>query len=201
MWSYLKGSHILTFFPLRIEQNPSNPFQQDSPFPCMPCKQTPRKPTPGLSGNQWSEDLFCSKQPPFPFLILAFASSELTFPPFVEPSQYDEPPIPGLSQPSEPHEDTLTCEPEPEVAPKQSKEEPFGKSPLHFFHSFQLFLTPPLAIFSLSHYNGLCNNHQQYAHQISPSTPTPEIPPISPKNPTASSPQSQDEALPGFTYL
>ncbi|MBW0555095.1 hypothetical protein O181_094810 [Austropuccinia psidii MF-1] len=134
----------------------------------MPRKQTPRKPTPGLSGTQWSEDLFCGKKPPFPFLLLAFASSELNFPPFVEPSKYDEPPIPGLSQPSEPHEDTLTCEPEPEVAPMQSTEEPFGKSRLQLFHSFQLFLTPPLAISSLSHYTHLCNHHQQYAHHIPP---------------------------------
>ncbi|MBW0490043.1 hypothetical protein O181_029758 [Austropuccinia psidii MF-1] len=50
---------------------------------------------------------------------------ELTLPPFVEPSQHHEPPIPGPSQPSEPHEDTSTCEPEPEVAPTQSMEENF----------------------------------------------------------------------------
>ncbi|MBW0571787.1 hypothetical protein O181_111502 [Austropuccinia psidii MF-1] len=60
------------FFPLRIEQNPLNPPQQDSPVPHMPCEQTPRQPTPGRSSTQWSEDLSC------------------------EPSQHNEPPIPGL---------------------------------------------------------------------------------------------------------
>ncbi|MBW0528730.1 hypothetical protein O181_068445 [Austropuccinia psidii MF-1] len=53
-------------------------------------------------------------------------SSELTLPPFVEPSQHHERPISGPSQPSEPHEDALTHEPEPEVAPTQSMEKPFG---------------------------------------------------------------------------
>ncbi|MBW0485863.1 hypothetical protein O181_025578 [Austropuccinia psidii MF-1] len=98
----------------------------NSPVPCMPCKQTPWQPTPGPSGTQWSEDLFHGKKPPFPFLILPFASSELTLPPIVEPSQHHEPPIPGLSQPSESHEDALAHEPEPEVAPMQFMEEPFG---------------------------------------------------------------------------
>ncbi|MBW0498626.1 hypothetical protein O181_038341 [Austropuccinia psidii MF-1] len=87
----------------------------------MPCKQNPWQPTPGPSGTQWSEDLFCGKKPAFPF-----SSSELTLPPVVEPSQHHEPPIPGLSQPSKSHEDALTREPEPEVAPMQSMEEPFG---------------------------------------------------------------------------
>ncbi|MBW0589098.1 hypothetical protein O181_128813 [Austropuccinia psidii MF-1] len=68
----------------------------------MPCKRTPQKPTPGPSGTQWSEDI--SR----------------------EPSQNDEPPIPGPSSSSEPPEDVLTCEPEPEVAPMQSTEEPFA---------------------------------------------------------------------------
>ncbi|MBW0511917.1 hypothetical protein O181_051632 [Austropuccinia psidii MF-1] len=66
------------------------------------CKQTPRQLTPGPSGTQWLEDLFR------------------------QPSQPDEPPIPGPSPSSKPHEDILTCEPEPEVAPTQSMEEPFG---------------------------------------------------------------------------
>ncbi|MBW0484133.1 hypothetical protein O181_023848 [Austropuccinia psidii MF-1] len=69
-------------------------------------KQTPRQPTPGLSGTQWSEDLFHGKKLPSPFLILTFASSEMTLPPFVKHSQHNGPPIPGLSQSSEPHEDT-----------------------------------------------------------------------------------------------
>ncbi|MBW0539667.1 hypothetical protein O181_079382 [Austropuccinia psidii MF-1] len=43
-----------------------------------------------------------------------------------EPSQHDETPIPGLSQPSEQHEDASTHGPEPEVAPTRSMEEPVG---------------------------------------------------------------------------
>ncbi|MBW0467923.1 hypothetical protein O181_007638 [Austropuccinia psidii MF-1] len=88
------------------KQNPLNPLQQETPVPRMPCKQTPQQATPGLSGTGWLEDLFC------------------------EPSQHNEPPIPGPSQsyksqvPS--HEDALTHEPEPEVAPTQSMEEHFA---------------------------------------------------------------------------
>ncbi|MBW0499284.1 hypothetical protein O181_038999 [Austropuccinia psidii MF-1] len=65
--------------------------------------QTPRQPTPGPSGTRWSEDL----------------SHEL--------SQHNEPPIPGPSPSSEPPEDVVTREPEPEVAPIQSIEEPFAR--------------------------------------------------------------------------
>ncbi|MBW0478963.1 hypothetical protein O181_018678 [Austropuccinia psidii MF-1] len=82
-------------------KNPPNSPQQDFPIPHMPCEQTLGQPTPGSSGSQWLEDLFC------------------------EPSQNNEPPIPGPSQASEPHEDPSTCEPEPEVASTQSTEEPF----------------------------------------------------------------------------
>ncbi|MBW0559922.1 hypothetical protein O181_099637 [Austropuccinia psidii MF-1] len=57
--------------------------------------------------------------------VPSFASSELTFHPFVEPSRHNEPPIPGPSQPFEPHEDALTCGPEPEVPQTKSMEEPF----------------------------------------------------------------------------
>ncbi|MBW0504273.1 hypothetical protein O181_043988 [Austropuccinia psidii MF-1] len=113
------------YFPLPIEQNPPNPPQQDTPVPHMPRKQTLRQETPGPSGTQWSEDLSCPKQKAIPFLILAFDSSELTLPPFVEPSQHNEPPIPGPSPSSEPHEDFSACEPEPNVAPTHSLEEPF----------------------------------------------------------------------------
>ncbi|MBW0560774.1 hypothetical protein O181_100489, partial [Austropuccinia psidii MF-1] len=74
---------------------------QDSPVSSLPREQTPPQPTPGPSGTQWSEDLFR------------------------EPSQTDEPPIPGLSPSSQPPEDKTTREPEPEVAPTQSTEEPF----------------------------------------------------------------------------
>ncbi|MBW0519274.1 hypothetical protein O181_058989 [Austropuccinia psidii MF-1] len=102
------------------KQNPQNPLQQDPPIPHMPFKQTPWQPTPGLSGTQWLEDLFC------------------------EPSQHNEPPIPVPSQCSKPqvpsHEDALSCEPEPEEAPMQSMEEPFGKSPLQIF---LILLHPP----------------------------------------------------------
>ncbi|MBW0487844.1 hypothetical protein O181_027559 [Austropuccinia psidii MF-1] len=132
-------------FPLCIEPNQPNLQQQGSPIPSLPCKKTPRQPTPGPSGTQWSEDFFRHKQPEF-HLISTFDSSELTFPPFVEPSQMDEPPIPGPSPSSKPHEDVPTCEPEPEVAPTQSMEEPFGKSQLSFFYSSQIFLTFPLTI-------------------------------------------------------
>ncbi|MBW0576250.1 hypothetical protein O181_115965 [Austropuccinia psidii MF-1] len=72
---------------------------------------------------------------------------------------HDEPPIPVPSPSSEPPEDVLTCEPEPEVAPTQSTEEPFGKSTLLFLYSYQLFLTPPSTISSLSHYALLPNHH------------------------------------------
>ncbi|MBW0555771.1 hypothetical protein O181_095486 [Austropuccinia psidii MF-1] len=45
-----------------------------------------------------------------------------------KPSQTKEPPIPGPSPSSQPPEDNTAHEPEPEVAPTQSTEEPFGKS-------------------------------------------------------------------------
>ncbi|MBW0535615.1 hypothetical protein O181_075330 [Austropuccinia psidii MF-1] len=88
-------------------------------MPNLPCKQIVWQLTPGLSGTQWLEDLF------------------------QQPSQPNEPHIQGLSQPSEPYENALTHEPEHELAPTQSMEEPFGKSPLHVFYYSQLFLTPP----------------------------------------------------------
>ncbi|MBW0531183.1 hypothetical protein O181_070898 [Austropuccinia psidii MF-1] len=134
----------------KVKQNQPNTPQKDSPVPSLPHKQTLRQPIPGPSGTQWLEDLFRSKQPKF-HLISTFGSSELTVPTFVQPSQMDEPPIPGLSPSSEPHEDILTCEPEPEVALTQSMEERFGKS--------QLFLTFNLAISSSSHSIPLRNNH------------------------------------------
>ncbi|MBW0592939.1 hypothetical protein O181_132654, partial [Austropuccinia psidii MF-1] len=84
-----------------FEPNPPNPPRQDSPVPSLPREQTPRQPTPGPSGTRWSEDLFR------------------------EASQHDEPPIPGPSPSSEPPEDIATREPQPEVAPTQSTEEPF----------------------------------------------------------------------------
>ncbi|MBW0561884.1 hypothetical protein O181_101599 [Austropuccinia psidii MF-1] len=95
-------------------------------MPNLPCEQTLPKPTPGPSATQWVEDFIRRNKPKITLLISTSDSSELTIPPFVEPSKPNEPPIPSLSQPSEPHEDTLTCEPEPEVAPTQSMEEPFA---------------------------------------------------------------------------
>ncbi|MBW0565373.1 hypothetical protein O181_105088 [Austropuccinia psidii MF-1] len=119
-FSFFSSHNHTDLLPLPIEQNPLNPPQQDTLVPRLCCKQTQKQPTPGPSGTLWSEDLFCGKQQAIPLLILTFHSSKLTLPPFVEPSQYNEPPIPGPSQspksqvPS--HEDALTCEPEPEVA-------------------------------------------------------------------------------------
>ncbi|MBW0546583.1 hypothetical protein O181_086298 [Austropuccinia psidii MF-1] len=80
-----------------------------------------------------------------------------------KPSQKDDPPIPSASQSSESqvpsHEDTSTYEPEPEVAPMQSMEEPFGNSPLYFLYSYQLSLTPPSTISSLARYSQLHHHH------------------------------------------
>ncbi|MBW0558298.1 hypothetical protein O181_098013 [Austropuccinia psidii MF-1] len=111
-------------FPLRIEQNQPNPPQQDSSIPSLPCAQTP-----GPSGTQWLDDLFHGNKPKFS-LISTLDSSELTFPPFVEPSQPNEPLIPSPSPSSKPHEDIPAHEPEPEVVLMQSTEKPFGNSPL-----------------------------------------------------------------------
>ncbi|MBW0540610.1 hypothetical protein O181_080325 [Austropuccinia psidii MF-1] len=46
--------------------------------------------------------------------------------PLDKPSRMEEPPIPGPSPSSQPPEDVPTREPEPEVAPMQSMEEPFA---------------------------------------------------------------------------
>ncbi|MBW0537246.1 hypothetical protein O181_076961 [Austropuccinia psidii MF-1] len=112
--------------------------------------------------------------------------------PVPQPSRHDEPPIPGSSPTSKPPEDILTREPEPELPPMQSTEEPFGKSSLLFLYSYQLFLTPPLTISSLSRYSLLCNHHQQYARWI---------PPSASKNPTTTSPHSHNDARQEFTNL
>ncbi|MBW0559539.1 hypothetical protein O181_099254, partial [Austropuccinia psidii MF-1] len=146
-------------------------------IPSLPRKQTPWQPTPGPSGTQWLEDLCC------------------------EPSQTDEPPIPGPSPSSEPHEDILTCEPEPEVAPTQSMEEPFGRSQLFFFYSSKIFLTFPSTISSLSH-----STHSLITINDTPvGSPLPPLlqwfPPSAPKNPTASSPHSHNDACQEFTDL
>ncbi|MBW0525178.1 hypothetical protein O181_064893 [Austropuccinia psidii MF-1] len=82
---------------------------------------------------------------------------------FREPSQHNEPPIPGLSPSSKPPEDVATCEAEPEVAPTQSMEEPFGKS--------QLFLTPPFPISSLSHYSAVFPRSPSHPPRTQPPPP------------------------------
>ncbi|MBW0501012.1 hypothetical protein O181_040727 [Austropuccinia psidii MF-1] len=94
---------------LADEQNPPNPLQQDTSVPCMPCEQTPQEPTSGLSGTQWSENSFC------------------------EPSQDNEPPIPGSSPSPEAHGDLSPFKPEPEVALTHSLEEPLPE-PLRYDH-------------------------------------------------------------------
>ncbi|MBW0476852.1 hypothetical protein O181_016567 [Austropuccinia psidii MF-1] len=99
----------------------------------MPCEQALQEPTPGLSGTQWSENLFPGKQQAIPFLILAFDLSELTLPPFVEPSQDNEPPIPGPSPYPETHGDLSPCKPENEVAWMHVLEEPLPQ-PLRYDH-------------------------------------------------------------------
>ncbi|MBW0511647.1 hypothetical protein O181_051362 [Austropuccinia psidii MF-1] len=65
------------------------------------------------------------------------------------PPQYNEPPIPGPSPSSEPHEGLSACEPEPKVAPMQTLEEPFGL----YFSCSQIPLTPPSTISRLSSYS------------------------------------------------
>ncbi|MBW0506237.1 hypothetical protein O181_045952 [Austropuccinia psidii MF-1] len=74
----------------------------------MPCKQTPQQHTPGPSGTQWFEDLSH------------------------EPSQHNEPPIPGPSPSSEPPEDILTSHPATPCSVIIIHNMPVG-SPLHSY--------------------------------------------------------------------
>ncbi|MBW0565175.1 hypothetical protein O181_104890 [Austropuccinia psidii MF-1] len=145
------------------------------------------------SRPELSEDLFCGKKQAIPLLILTFDSYELTLPPFVQTSQYNEPLIPGSSQSSKSqlpsHEDALTCEPGLEMAPMKSKEDPFGKFPTFTHPSFQLILLPPLH-----------NNHLQYTCWLPPGS-FPRDPSHCPENPTTSSPYSHNEAQKEFTNL
>ncbi|MBW0574887.1 hypothetical protein O181_114602 [Austropuccinia psidii MF-1] len=116
-----------------------------------------------------------------------------------EPSQHNEPPLPGPNPSSKPPEDVATRKPTPEVAPTQSMEEPFacpttprliiiiGNTPVGSPPPISPAPTPP------------------------PSTPTPvpsrDLPPIAAKNPTAPSPlvpsssHSYNEACQEFTNL
>ncbi|MBW0588456.1 hypothetical protein O181_128171 [Austropuccinia psidii MF-1] len=132
-----------------------------------------------------------------------------------KPSQTKEQPIPGPSPSSQPPEDIPACEPEPEVAPTQSTEEPFSKSALLFLHSSQLFLTFSLTISSSCRQSPLNHYHQQYArwiqpppsHPVPPPPLQPRFPPSAPENPNAFSPlvqspsHSHNEARQEFTNL
>ncbi|MBW0501496.1 hypothetical protein O181_041211 [Austropuccinia psidii MF-1] len=90
-------------------------------------------------------------------------SFELALPPSVEPSQYNETPISGTSQSSksqvQSHEDTMTHEPEPEMALMQSTEDPFDKFLISFFSCSKNSITPPSNISILYGYPLICNNH------------------------------------------
>ncbi|MBW0520474.1 hypothetical protein O181_060189 [Austropuccinia psidii MF-1] len=91
--------------------------------------------------------------------------------------------------------------------------EPFGKSQIHFFNSF---LTLPNFSSPLLHPSPDCpatphsviiidDRPIRYPPPISPSlttppsTPTPDLPPIASKNPTASSPRCQAPCIPTMT--
>ncbi|MBW0582568.1 hypothetical protein O181_122283 [Austropuccinia psidii MF-1] len=142
----------------------------NTPVPSSPCKQTLRQPTPRPSGTRWSEDLFR------------------------EPSQHDEPPIPGPSPSSEPPEDLPTREPEPEVAPTQSTEESFARPGTP--HSIIVIEDTPVG------------SPPPPPPSSSPTPqPSPDLPPIAAENPTPSSPpvpsssHSYDDACQEFTDL
>ncbi|MBW0549203.1 hypothetical protein O181_088918 [Austropuccinia psidii MF-1] len=192
---------------------PFQPRSQRSSHPRRPCKDSfVVNDDESIPEQKWTPGPQTGRQERFQMISPVPSSIVLSTPPVRppsdghftpqperKPSQHHEPPIPGLSPSSKPAEDVATCEPEPEVPPTQSMEEPFGKSQVHFFNSSQLFLTPPLPISSLSHYFPLDHHHQQYPIRspphISPSTPVPppstpslDLPPIASKNPTDSSP-------------
>ncbi|MBW0513789.1 hypothetical protein O181_053504 [Austropuccinia psidii MF-1] len=104
-------------------------------------------------GTQWVEDLSC------------------------EPSQHNEPPIPGPSSSAEPPEDILTREPEPEVAPTQATEDPFAHP------------TTPRSVIII--------DNMPIGSPTPPPSP-PVTPPFSP-TPVPSSPHSHDDACQEFT--
>ncbi|MBW0510328.1 hypothetical protein O181_050043 [Austropuccinia psidii MF-1] len=140
-----------------------------------------------MSCNQWDSNSKVScLSPPYLIalhaIILTFTITHRMKPP--KSPRQDSPvaslpceqtprqPTPGPSgtrcPSSQPHEDDTTREPEPVGAPMQSTEEPFGKSPLLFLQSSQLFLTFSSAISSLPCHSPLHNYHRQYAHWIPP---------------------------------
>ncbi|MBW0500862.1 hypothetical protein O181_040577 [Austropuccinia psidii MF-1] len=137
----------------------------------MPRKQTQRQPNPGPSGTRWSEDLYH------------------------KPTQHNEAPIPGPSPSSEPPEDIATCEPEPQVAPTQSMEEPFARHATP--HSVIIIADMPIG-----------SPPPIYAFLTLPSsTTTPDLPPTAAESPTPSSTlvascsHSYDDACQEFTDL
>ncbi|MBW0504113.1 hypothetical protein O181_043828 [Austropuccinia psidii MF-1] len=85
-----------------------------------------------------------------------------------KPSRMDEPPIPGPIPSSKPYEDVPNCEPEPEVAPTQSMEEPFA------------FPTPPHSVITIENMPIRSASLHSYPGSL-PSTPrTPPPPPLIP---------------------
>ncbi|MBW0481213.1 hypothetical protein O181_020928 [Austropuccinia psidii MF-1] len=89
-----------------------------------------------MLNTQWLEDVFCGMQQVIPFPILAFEVIKLTLPLFVQPFQYNNPPVhtptPPIPGPSEvpaskepPTENDSTNEPDTEVSPMQSTKVPF----------------------------------------------------------------------------
>ncbi|MBW0486672.1 hypothetical protein O181_026387 [Austropuccinia psidii MF-1] len=101
-----------------------------------------------------------------------------------EPSQHNEPLIPGPSQASDSqlssHENDLNCEPEPDVAPMQSLEEPFAHptTPRSFIIIDNMPIRTPLP-------------HLPVSSEI-PTAPSPLVP---------RSPHSNNKALQEFTNL
>ncbi|MBW0496764.1 hypothetical protein O181_036479 [Austropuccinia psidii MF-1] len=160
----------------------------------MPCKQAPQQ-----GGTQWLQELLHGKEKALPLPILTFKVSELTFPPFVDPSQHNEPPIPGSSQAQDSqvlsNDNNFTCEPEPEVAPVQRMEEnfDFSATPRSFIIINDMPARFPLPLL--------------FPQPTFPSVPSPEVPPITSENPITSSPpvqgtpQSHNEALQEFSSL
>ncbi|MBW0485529.1 hypothetical protein O181_025244 [Austropuccinia psidii MF-1] len=65
-----------------------------------------------------------TKSPTTRLTCSSYASRENSVATHSRPEWHLMPPIPGPSQPSEPHEDTLAHGPEPDVAPTQPMEEP-----------------------------------------------------------------------------